>query len=181
MPATAATHFHPRSRHCHPHPHPCNRHHGGRTSTSGNQPHDLQGKLKTLGVALRPAQAQDLLEASLVEGQEVLQPAAIGHCVPSTAAASGTRMQEIDCNHSGEGSCRVHNQGPVVAAFACWRRFPGCGQPGVPNEDTRGPAATRGGWWWPFSSWPLWWTDEVPSGAPTSPAVWPALPRPISG
>ena len=43
----------------------------------------------TLGAALCPGQALDLLQASLVEGQGAFQHMAISHCVTGMAAASG--------------------------------------------------------------------------------------------
>ena len=54
----------------------------------------------TLGAALCPGQALDLLQASLVEGQGAFQHMAIA------------------CGPSGERLCPVNDGGPAVAIFA---------------------------------------------------------------
>ena len=66
-------------------------------ATSRTQPHKLLAMSLTLGAALCPGQALDLLQASLVEGLGTFQHMAISHCVTGMAAASGaaTHMRMI--------------------------------------------------------------------------------------
>ena len=59
---------------------------------SGNQPQDLHATSLALTTALHPGQAQDLLQAWLVEGQGVLQRVAVGHCVPGMMPNSGATV-----------------------------------------------------------------------------------------
>ena len=69
----------------------------------------------------------------------MLQRVAVGHCVPGMMPNSGATVhaREIPYGHSGEGSSRVPDGGPVVAVFSPLAALPsrlpvgGASQPGL--------------------------------------------------
>ena len=174
--------------------------HAWSPSDAGQLLHELQATLAPLGAGLHPGQAQDLLYTPLVEGQGPFQLAAALCCVFRVPTASGA----MACGHSGGGSCRGRDGGPVEAVFAplaaLARPLAGASKPRSqrPRPTTAwlhrwcpararhrppGPAVAMvvG----PFSSHSAPWAGdddvEVLSDAPTtSPAMCPALPGSIS-
>ena len=153
-----------------------------------------------LDVALRPGQAQDLLQAPLVEGQAVFQYMAVVHCVLTMAPdySAVVHMSSSQWRSCSSHLCPIGGTslqaawGPTGRGSKATWLTSHCHFHMVTllqsSDDTWSATRPRGdddGWVMAAFFFLVGaitaWTDEVLSGAPASPAIWRALSGTISG